>query len=150
MMKKTGPVLMALSLLAGTTLPTAAEAFSFSDANHTDVVYNGLAAGLHFTVPFGGTAEKTPEPRLSLGFDVYKAFTPTSDPFVFETRRASLASFDFTGHGFDRLAIANQTAFSTQIDPETGQRLGFVPTPSTILWTAVVAGAAVGVYLLVN
>lgn len=151
-MKKTGCFLAALGMLASSTMPAAAASLSHYSLQDTSIMHNGVTAGLRLTVPFGGDRAKTPEPRLALGLDLYRSATPGGDPFSVQTRRASLASLDFTHDGFERLALMNQTAFTTTKDPVDGStRLDFSgPKPSTILWAAVVIGAAVGVYLIVD
>lgn len=150
--KYTGCMLAVLGLLASSSMPaTAAVSLSSYGSSDTSILYDGVTAGLRFSVPLGGERVDAPEPRLALGVDLYRSSTPTGDPFNQVTRRASLASIDFTQRGFDRLAIANRTALTTTYDPVNGRRLGFFsPTPSGILWGAVVIGAAVGVYFLVD
>lgn len=150
--KYTGCFLAVLGLLASGSMPaSAAVSLSSNGISDTAIRYDGLAAGLRFTVPLGGERIKAPAPRLALGLDLYRSSTPTGDPFHTVSNRASLASIDFGRNGFERLAIANRTALSTRYDPVTGRHLDFfTPTPSTLLWGAVVIGAAVGLYFLVE
>jgi|GEM_PF-6094012 len=150
--KFTGCCLAVLGLLASNSMPaTAAVSLTSYGSSETAVLHDGVTAGLRFTVPLGGDRATTPEPRLALGLDFYKSFQPGGDPFSPVTRRASLASLDFTHQGFQRLSIANQTALTTTHDPINGTRLGFfAPKPSTLLWGAIIVGAAVGVYFLAD
>jgi hypothetical protein len=150
--KYTGCALAVLGLLASGSLPAAAAAsLSSYGSLQSAIQYNGMTAGLRFTVPLGGDRATTPAPRLALGLDFYRSSTPTGEPFNVVTSRASLASIDFGQHGFERLAIGNRTALSTSYDPVTGRHLDFfTPKPSTLLWGAVVIGAAAGVYFLVE
>jgi hypothetical protein len=149
--KYTGCFLAALGLLASGSMPAAAASLSSYGSLQSAIQYDGMTAGLRFSLPLGGARAKAPAPRLALGVDVYRSATPTGEPYNVVTSRASLASIDFGQRGFERLAIANRTALSTSYDPVTGRHLDFfTPTPSTLLWGAVVIGAAVGVYFLVE
>ena len=150
-MKKTGCFLAALGLFAASSMPATAASLSDYGMQNTAILHNGVTAGLHLTVPFGGHRVKAPEPRLALGFDYYRSSTPTGSPFVQQTYRASLASLDFTRGGFKRLALGNQTALTATHDPIDGTRLSLsAPKPSTILWGAVIIGAAAGIYFIAD
>lgn len=150
--KYTGCFLAVLGLLASGSVPAIAAVSPSSYGNsRTSILHDGMVAGLRFTVPFGGKRVGAPEPRLALGLDFYRSQTPTGDPFNAVANRVSLTSMDFSQRGFERLSIANRTALTTTYDPVNGRRLDFfAPTPSTLLWGAVVVGAAVGVFLLVD
>lgn len=152
MLKKIGHGFIALSFLMATSMPAGAAPYipGKPSAAEMDAAHKGLTAGFRFSMPFGAVNERAEDPSLKLAVDMYKRHSATGSFMDLRSHRASLAAIDFSGRGFDRLTIANRTAISTTRDPVKGDRLNFAPTPSTLLWGAIIVGAAVGIYLLVD
>lgn len=152
MLKKIGHGFIALSFLMATSLPAGAAPYIPGKPGTAEmgVAHKGVTAGFRFSMPFGAVNERAEDPSLKLAVDMYKRSSGTGSFMDMRSHRASLATMDFSGKGFDRLTIANRTAISTTRDPVNGDRLNFAPTPSTLLWGAIIVGAAIGVYLLVD
>lgn len=152
MLKKIGHGFIALSFLVATSVPVGAAPYIPGKPGAADagVAHKGLTAGFRFSMPFGAVNERADDPSLKLAVDMYKRSSATGSFMDLRSHRASLAALDFSGQGFDRMTIANRTAISTTRDPVNGDRLNFAPTPSSLLWGAIVIGTAVGVYLLVD